>query len=95
LHDRSHGARLAIASGPWAPKSIEQRANAFAAWLLMPPDLLQSAIADAHSGMDTLEGVNFVADRLDVSRRALIEHLYNLDYIDEEERDVLRFSATD
>ncbi|MXW60154.1 MAG: ImmA/IrrE family metallo-endopeptidase [Acidimicrobiales bacterium] len=45
LHDRSYGASLAIASGPWAPLAIEQRANAFAAWLLMPPDRLKPAIA--------------------------------------------------
>ena len=34
IHDRGYGARLAIASGPWAPADVEQRANAFAAMLL-------------------------------------------------------------
>src|SRR5262249_36597500 len=36
LFDRSPGQKLAIASGPWAPKALERRANAFAAMFLMP-----------------------------------------------------------
>jgi hypothetical protein len=36
LLDREHGDELAIATGPWAPVGIEQRANAFAAAFLMP-----------------------------------------------------------
>ena len=90
LHDRSQGARLAMASGPWAPKAIEQRANAFAAWLLMPPESLNSAIASAGSPIDSPESVSVVAGRLDVSRATLVEHLYNLGYIHEEARDELR-----
>lgn len=90
LHDRSQGTRLAMASGPWAPKAIEQRANAFAAWLLMPPESLNSAIACTGSPVDSLEGVRVLADRLDVSRATLVEHLCNLGYIHEEARDELR-----
>ena len=90
LHDRSQGARLAMASGPWAPKAIEQRANAFAAWLLMPPESLNSAIASAGSPIDSPESVSVVASRLDVSRATLVEHLHNLGYIHEEARDELR-----
>ena len=90
LHDRSQGTRLAMASGPWAPKAIEQRANAFAAWLLMPPDSLNSAIAGAESPIDSPEGVSAVAGRLGVSRATLVEHLCNLGYIHEEARDELR-----
>ena len=90
LHDRSRGARVAMASGPWAPKAIEQRANAFAAWLLMPPELLDSAVAVADSPVDTPAGVKAVAELLDVSRATLVEHLYNRGYIDEEVRYELR-----
>ena len=50
LHDRSFGSRLVIVSGPWAPRAIEQRANAFAAWLLMPPSLVTLAIAETVLG---------------------------------------------
>lgn len=31
LIDRDSGSQLALVSGPWAPKAVEQRANAFAA----------------------------------------------------------------
>lgn len=90
LHDRSQGVRVAMASGPWAPRAIEQRANAFAAWLLMPPEMLEDAISAAQNAIDTLEGVREVADVLDVSRATLVEHLHNRGYIDWEARHLLR-----
>ncbi len=90
LHDRSRGARVAMASGPWAPRAIEQRANAFAAWLLMPPGLLDDAVSAAQEPVDTPAGVREVADVLDVSRATLVEHLYNRGYVDSEARYSLR-----
>ena len=93
LHDRSYGARLAIASGPWAPWGIEKRANAFAAWLLMPPDRLKPAIAWAPSAINTHEGITAVADKLEVSRSALVRHLFNLGYLSEEDQDALLAGA--
>ena len=93
LHDRSYGARLAIASGPWAPQRIEKRANAFAAWLLMPPDRLRPAIAQAHGAINTHEGISAVAHALDVSRSALVWHLFNLGEITEEDQEVLLAGA--
>lgn len=90
LHDRSQGVHLAMASGPWAPRAIEQRANAFAAWLLMPPKLLESAVARVGSPIDAPEGVKAVAEVLDVSRATLVDHLYNRGYIDWEARYGLR-----
>ena len=91
LYDRSVGASLAVASGPWAPIAIEGRANAFAAWLLMPPDRLSSAIAWAPSAVNTPEGLASVAARLDVSKTALVEHLGNLGHLSEDDRNQLRF----
>jgi Zn-dependent peptidase ImmA (M78 family) len=44
--DRHVGRKLAVASGPWAPLEIEQRANAFAAYFLMPPDQVQAVVAN-------------------------------------------------
>lgn len=93
LHDRSRGAQLAIASGPWAPLAVEQRANAFAAWLLMPPDSLRSAIARVAQPIRTRQGLAAAARTLGVSRTALREHLHNLGFIDEDERDRLRFDT--
>ena len=93
LHDRSYGASLAIASGPWAPDPIEKRANAFAAWLLMPPDRLKPAIAWAPSAINTHAGIRAVADELDVSQSALVRHLFNLGEITEENQDELLSGA--
>lgn len=92
LFDQSRGRRLAIASGPWAPKGLEQRANAFAAMFLMPPGLVQRAIADAADPIHDVAGVSAVAGKLRVSRRAVTEHLYNLTLMSENERDDLLLS---
>jgi Zn-dependent peptidase ImmA (M78 family) len=89
LYDRSHGKRLAIASGPWAPRGVEQRANAFAAMFLMPSDLVRRAVADAPDPITESAGITVLAQRLMVSRRAAIEHLYNLTLMNEATRDDL------
>jgi Zn-dependent peptidase ImmA (M78 family) len=89
LYDRSHGKRLAIASGPWAPRSIEKRANAFAAMFLMPPHLIQQAIADSPDPITELAGAKAVARKLRVSVVAAVEHLCNLTLMTEIERDEL------
>jgi Zn-dependent peptidase ImmA (M78 family) len=89
LYDRSHGKRLAMASGPWAPRSIEKRANAFAAMFLMPPYLIERAIADSPDPITELEGARTVARKLRVSTFAAIEHLYSLTLMTEIERDKL------
>jgi Zn-dependent peptidase ImmA (M78 family) len=89
LFDREMGQRLAIVSGPWAPRNIERRANAFAAMFLMPPSLVSRAIADAPDPINTLAGIEAVAERLHVGVIATIHHLYNLTLMDDSERDAL------
>jgi Zn-dependent peptidase ImmA (M78 family) len=89
LFDREFGQRLAIASGPWAPRDIERRANAFAAMFLMPPHLISRALADVADPIYTLQGVRAVAESLKVGVRATIQHLYNLTLMDESDRDAL------
>jgi len=89
LYDRSHARKLAIASGPWAPLSIEKRANAFAAMFLMPPHLIERAVADSPDPITELAGVKAVARRLRVGIVAAIEHLCNLTLMTEIERDEL------
>lgn len=88
LHDRSYAAKLAIASGPWAPLALERRANAFAAMFLMPLHLVEQAIADAPDRI-TADGVRRVAERLQVGFRATVEHLYNMTLMSENDRDEL------
>lgn len=88
LYDRDRGAPLAIASGPWAPRDIERRANAFAAGLLMPAE----AVAVAVDGNDlyTLDGVRAVADALDASVSATIARLHVLGHIDDDTENWLK-----
>ncbi|MGH3870515.1 MAG: ImmA/IrrE family metallo-endopeptidase [Pseudonocardiaceae bacterium] len=90
MYDQSRGQKLAIASGPWAPKWIEQRANAFAAMFLMPADLVQKAIVDRPDPISDLAGISAVATRLRVSKLAVIDHLYNMTLMSEAVRDELR-----
>jgi Zn-dependent peptidase ImmA (M78 family) len=95
LIDRRIGRKLAIASGPWAPIEVEQRANAFAAYFLMPPERVRSVIARLSGPLVSHISVREVADVFETSPRATLEHLYNLGFLDEFERDVLRGTSLD
>jgi Zn-dependent peptidase ImmA (M78 family) len=81
LFDRAADRKLAVASGPWAPRDIERRANAFAAMFLMPLDLVLQACPNP-SSLNTFDGVSTVAHILHTSVTATINHLANLDVID-------------
>ena len=87
--DQEEGSRLAIASGPWAPRDVEQRANAFAAMLLMPTSLVQRAVAKLTEPLKTLKGVSEVAGQLQVGRSSVLNHLMNLGYIDESDKQLI------
>ena len=87
LFDREAGSRLAMASGPWAPRDVERRANAFAAMLLMPHDLVQRAVSTITTRLDTMAGVRQVASRLQTGFPAALNHLVNLGFIDDAERE--------
>jgi IrrE N-terminal-like domain len=93
LHDRIRGRKLAVASGPWAPRDVERRANAFAAYFLMPSHLVTRAVTESKHEISSIEGVEQVAQRLRVSRSALIEHLYNLNMVTIGDREVLRHAV--
>ena len=83
LFDREAGRRLAIASGRWAPRDVERRANAFAAMLLMPTSLVQQAVAAQAVSVATVEGVGKIAGTLRAGRPAVLNHLKNLGFIDD------------
>lgn len=89
LHDRSLAISVGMASGPWAPRGVEKRANAFAAMLLMPRFLVLRAFGNARS-YNQPNDVNSAAERLRVSVSALVEHLANLELITDYEREILR-----
>ncbi len=90
LHDRCYAARLAMASGPWAPLDVERRANAFAAMFLMPTELLANAIRRSTSPLDNPASISEVATRMQTSFTSTLEHLCNLGYLDEAARDFIR-----
>ena len=83
LFDRSVGQRLAVASGPWAPPSLEQRANAFAAMLLMPTETVRTVVAGMNEPVATGQGVSIVAQRLETGFTATLWHLRNLGFVDD------------
>ena len=93
LFDREDGTKLALASGPWAPRDLERRANAFAAMLLMPPGLLAKVVQSLDIPLASLDGISAVAHRLRTSLTATLEHLYKLGFIDESVRDRIRTEA--
>lgn len=90
LFDRAQGQRLAVASGPWAPLEVEQRANAFAAYLLMPPDGIRTAIARLTGPLGSREEVEEVARHFGVGWLATVEHLHNVGLLDDATRAHLR-----
>lgn len=88
LYDRDRARRVTHVSTPWAPRAVEQRANAFAAMMLMPPELIRRA-APALSDEVDLDTIASIASTMKVSLRALIAHLANAGEIDEEARERL------
>ncbi len=85
LFDRYRARPLAHSSTPWAAPSVEQRANAFAAMLLMPTFRAKRPTASTLASLS--RGVSILARKLGVSRIALRRHLANLGEIDGYERD--------
>lgn len=91
LHDRSYGNHLSMASGPWAPQGIERRANAFAAMVLMPPEVVNRALASCTVvRVDSLESIKGLSRIMHTSLPATLEHLVNIGKVDEEGRNVIR-----
>jgi len=87
VRDRERASTLAIGSGQWTSLDVEQRANAFAAALLMPRPLVQAALA-AQSGPPSDPAVAvLLAGRLRVSLSSLADRLYNLQYLTRDEAD--------
>ena len=82
LFDGDVGAPLAVASGPWAPRDVERRANAFAAMFLMPHRLVRRAVSMLPGPVTSRNDVFTVANRLRTGFPATLWHLSNLGYVD-------------
>lgn len=92
LIDRDAGSELALVSGPWAPKSVEKRANAFAAALLMPDEMIVAAYGrlGSHPSSGDYDNLIQAAKEIDVSPDALSWHLLNRGFIDGFQCEALR-----
>lgn len=91
LFDRNRARNLALISGPWAPRGIEQRANAFAARLLMPDGLVEGVFKEMGVPSSRPDATQLcqAAQNLDVSPTALAHHMHNRGYFTESVRDTL------
>ena len=88
LFDRTRARRIAHVSGSWAAPGVEKRANAFAAYLLMPRELIVKMLV-FDNGID-IEDIRRLAGILRVNESPLVEHLHNINLIGEIERDRFR-----
>lgn len=87
LFDRTRARSLAHSSTPWASPSVEQRANAFAAMLLMPPSRVR--LETSSECNELKRQIDRMSKRLLVGRVALKRHLANIGQIDPDELDHL------
>ena len=86
LYDLSDGDSVGIVSNPWAPDLLEKRANAFAAMLLMPREVLE-VILPTNPRQWTPDDLREAMRFLGVGRTALMNHLHNLGFISYSEKD--------
>jgi Zn-dependent peptidase ImmA (M78 family) len=89
LFDQSRRRRVAVISGPWAPRDVERRANAFAAGLLMPSAAIERIVVDEQLDIDTSAGMASLSELLGTSASATLQHAYNMRFIDRATRDAL------
>lgn len=85
LFDRNLGVELALVSGPWAPRRLEQRANAFAAMLRMPESGVERLAGEVGPKPQRL--VRAVADAYRTSYWASANHLRHLGFISTADRE--------
>lgn len=95
LLDRSRSVQMAIVSGPWAPLAIEQRANAFAAALLMPEELIARLAQQLDLTFWHRRAAERIAAHLCVSLSSLADRMYNLMLVTREEADGITYGRGD
>lgn len=89
LYDRTRARKLSHLSGPWASARTEKRANAFAAMFLAPPSAIRKRLVNIQP-----EAIRVLAGEVGMGLSALVEHLYNIDLINDSEREQLRQSLS-
>jgi Zn-dependent peptidase ImmA (M78 family) len=89
LHDRTRARKLSHLSGQWASARIEKRANAFAAMFLAPLPAIRKILKKRKYIEITPKTVREMANEFGMGVIALVEHLYNVDLIDDAARENL------
>lgn len=90
LFDEEFGQPLAVVQGPWAPGYVEQRANAFAAALLLPREGIQATLGFGPSErVVTARDVNKLRLVYGVGIYVILGSLYNLGWLDRIEQEEL------
>jgi Zn-dependent peptidase ImmA (M78 family) len=90
LFDQESGIPLAVASGPWAPLAIEQRANAFAAMFLMPERKCRELVKKySNDNLELSLIVRNVSKELGTGKKATLEHLRNLGILSEADKELI------
>lgn len=85
LYDRTRAKKLSHVSGPWTSSRTEKRANAFAAMFMAPPSAIRDRLANNNP-----EAIRILAADVGMGVIALIEHIYNIDLINDAEREHYR-----
>ncbi len=88
LYDQGSARQVTHASTPWASVAVEQRANAFAAMLLMPRAVVRRRLTAPPDRL-SLDELADIANSMEVGVRAFINHLDNIGEIDSVTRDRL------
>jgi len=85
-YDQGVGKPLGVISGPWAPRYLEQRANAFAAYLRLPVEGIRITIGNKGTSV-SMKDVQKLMSRYKVGVTVATWNLRNLGWIDDIERD--------
>ncbi|SEI39384.1 protein of unknown function [Azotobacter beijerinckii] len=87
LYDRTRARKLSHLSGPWASARTEKRANAFAAMFLASTSAIREKLSEI-----SISTISELAGIMGVGISGLVEHLYNIEIINDVEREELRAS---
>ncbi len=86
LYDIDEDGSVGVVSNPWAPQLLERRANAFAAMLLMPRELIETVLPREPRDW-TAAALTEAMATLRVGKSALLWHIYNFGLLSASERE--------
>lgn len=94
LFDEGYERPMAVISGPWAPLALEQRANAFAAYLKLPRDAIRAVLRRDPPSPVTQDEVRLLMKKYGVGMTTAVMNLHNLRWISAYEAEMLLGGAS-